>query len=228
MKTQCKKCEADISQSKIDMNQGMCGPCCKGTKYCNICGIQVWRANESDEYICTDCESNRESSNKRDKLWLNKFSIGSLEKLLSKEPDYYLDSLLLCLEERLERKKEFTNEESLVLSLVGFERELNHGGFDTYLTNSSGAYADRVASDLKSIGLNELATIVSTTYLKMGLSKSPALTEIEELTDSDEYFDDCRYSDAAGDVDEYFYTQVETLAPQLFEWLKKNRAQVSI
>ena len=121
------------------------------------------------------------------KTWLDEYPDGDLHGLLRLEEEYRIDSLVCILEQRIDLKEKRTDEDKLILSICAFDREVNNGGFEQYLVNSSREFAHRLIDDLNGIDLERLSRKVLGLYAFMGLSDCHDQKSISDLVDSDEW-----------------------------------------
>jgi hypothetical protein len=165
------------------------------------------------------------------KPWLDKYPNGDLEALLNLEDEYRIDSLVCCLEQRIDSKSNPIDEETLILSICAFDREVNNGGFDQYLQNSSREFAHRLASDLKRIGLQDASDKVCEVFSSIGLSNEPSLESIATLVDSDDWFEEPQRTQVRDKLelfDDYFYDSICDCSEPLWDWLKIHSDEIKI
>ncbi|MGA3346679.1 MAG: DUF4375 domain-containing protein [Terracidiphilus sp.] len=164
-----------------------------------------------------------------DLKWLDGYTGQTIEELLALATEYRVDSLLVALEEALNRKAEeigeqdLSDEERIVLAVEALERELNNGGYGQFFTNSSGQYASIIVDSLLSIGCAETANITSGAINALGTQDfSPEALEAALESDNeerDEQLDECDglYSGAGEDI-----------AGQLFEFVRAHQDAIQL
>ncbi len=113
-----------------------------------------------------------------------------------------------------------TPKEKTVYIVDSFQSEVNNGGFEQFLLNSSGALADELLSSLYEIGANEIAEIYKKAFVKLPLNlptdekqRDSLLTELITEENS-KIFDDC---------DQQFYKSSDNLDVLLYQFIMSNK-----
>lgn len=162
------------------------------------------------------------------KTWLDEYPQGDLGGLINLEGEYRIDSLVCCLEQRIGLKIVLTDEDNLVLSVCSFDRELNNGGLEQYLVNSSREFAHRLASDLKRIKLDEASEKIVEVYASIGLSSQPSEESISVLVDSEAWDEAVEARASLESFDDYYFDSVCDCSEPLWNWLKANHNAIQI
>ena len=129
------------------------------------------------------------------------------DQLIELDQRYRIDSIVLAFEQGIQQaaeKRPLTQEESYVLAVEALEREVNNGGYSQFFSNSSSEWADTIAAALRAIGCPKTADISA---------KAVASREDEK---------------ALSECDERYYANDEPIADRLFDWIKRNRAQIKL
>jgi len=162
------------------------------------------------------------------KPWLDQYPDGDLHGLLNLEDRYRIDSLVCCLEQRIGLKSILTDDDSFILAICSFDREVNNGGFEQYLMNSSREFAHRLAGDLKRIKLAEASEKVLEIYSLIGLSSQPSEESISELVDSDAWDESEEARGHLERFDDYYFDAIGDCSEPLWNWLKGNNNVIEI
>jgi hypothetical protein len=139
--------------------------------------------------------------------FLESYAGQTTEQLLALDKRYRIDSLVLAFEQGIQQageKRPLTQEEKYVLAVEALEREVNNGGYGQFFSNSSNEWADTVVAALRAIGCPKTADISA---------KAVASREDES---------------ALSECDERYYANDEPIADRLFDWIKRNRAQIKL
>ena len=97
--------------------------------------------------------------------WLNTYTGQTTDELIALESNYRTDSLVLAFEQALGQKagplgfEGLTSAERVVLAVEAIEREVNNGGYDQLLINSSKELAPYFVSALNDIGCPKVARL---------------------------------------------------------------------
>ena len=98
------------------------------------------------------------------KPWLD-YTGQKTADLLACQESHRIDSLICAFEWGIQakeaQKKKLSPEERLVLAVKALDREVNNGGFDQFLTNSSKRYAGEIVDALRTIGAKRTADLVA-------------------------------------------------------------------
>ena len=129
------------------------------------------------------------------------------DQLIELDQRYRIDSIVLAFEQGIQQaaeKRPLTQEESYVLAVEALEREVNNGGYRQFFSNSSSEWADTIVAALRAIGCPKTADISA---------QAVANREDEKVL---------------GECDERYYANDEPIADRLFDWIRRNRAQIQL
>lgn len=129
------------------------------------------------------------------------------DQLIELDKRYRIDSIVLAFEQGIQQaaeKRPLTQEETYVLAVEALEREVNNGGYSQFFSNSSSEWADTIAAALRAIGCPKTADI-----------SARAVASRED-------------GKALSECDERYYANDEPIADRLFDWIKRNRAQIKL
>lgn len=162
--------------------------------------------------------------------WLDGYSRQTTDELLALEGEYRTDSIVLAFEQALYQKAErvgqegLATEERIVLAIEALEREVNNGGYEQFLMNSSNKYAPVVVDALDRIGCTETAKLTQEAIDHLGIEGSITVEAIEHMIlqeneERDRKLSECddRYFEFAGD-----------LAPPLFKFIESYRDNITL
>jgi Domain of unknown function (DUF4375) len=148
--------------------------------------------------------------------WLDGYSGQTVEELLALEGRYRIDSLVLAFEEAIRRKRSarhaLTDEERIILAIEALEREVNNGGYVQFFTNSSREFAPTIVDSLRRIGCKKTASITQKTEALDAAMASEVEQRLAKLNQ----------------CDEAYYENAEPIAEQLFAFIKRNKAGISL
>ncbi len=158
---------------------------------------------------------------------LNGHSGQTLDQLLSLEGEYRIDSILTAIEQAIAQKAAregdggLSAEERVVLAVEALEREVNNGGYDQFLVNSSREYAPMIVDALARIGCPKTCEVTRNALDTLGLVEFDE-ESIEAAMDaeSDERDEELARCDGA------YYDSGEDIAAALFAFVKANRVSV--
>jgi hypothetical protein len=139
--------------------------------------------------------------------FLESYGGQTTEQLIALEKRYRIDSLVLAFEQGIQQaaeKRPLTQEENYVLAVEALEREVNNGGYSQFFSNSSNEWADTIVAALRAIGCPKTADITA---------KAVVNREDEK---------------ALSECDDRYYSNDEPIADRLFDWIKRNRAQIKL
>jgi hypothetical protein len=160
--------------------------------------------------------------------WLDGYSGQSVDELLSLQGKYRTDSLVLAFEQAISQKSEregmqsLTDEERTVLAVEALEREVNNGGYGQFFTNSSREFAPTIVNSLQRIGCNKTAKITQRAINALGTSDLTA-GAIDAVMASD----DERRLARLNRCNDSYYKSAESIAEQLFAFIRTNKAGVT-
>jgi hypothetical protein len=159
----------------------------------------------------------------------NGYSGQSTAELLELEGKCRSDSLVLAFEEAIQRKAErdglasLTEEERIVLAVEALEREVNNGGYDQFLINSSREFAPNVVDALEKIGCTETARITRKALRSLGSSQ--LTTELIDLAMQNE---DTQRDKALEACSQEYFDSAEPIAERLLVFLKANPTSIQL
>jgi Domain of unknown function (DUF4375) len=158
---------------------------------------------------------------------LNGHSGQTLDQLLSLEGEYRIDSILTAIEQAIAQKTAregdggLSAEERVVLAVEALEREVNNGGYDQFLVNSSREYAPLIVDALARIGCPKTCEVTRNALGTLGLDEFDE-ESIEAVMDaeSDERDEELARCDSA------YYDSGENIDAALFAFVKANRVSI--
>ena len=151
----------------------------------------------------------------------------STDELIELAQRYRTDSVVLAFEQAIYQaadKRALSQEETYVLAVEGLEREVNNGGYSQFFFNSSNEYAGSIVAALRAIGCPKTADITQQAIAALGIKgePSPAATEAAILSENESI------KKRLGECDDHYFSNDEPIAERLFDWIKRNRAQIRI
>jgi len=162
-----------------------------------------------------------------DLLFLEAYDGQTTDELIALEDGYRIDSIVLAFEIALGDKPNPSTAERVILAVEAIEREVNNGGFNQFFVNSSCELAPYIVDAFRLIDCPKTAELCA---------RAIALLNVTDLTDADA-LENAAY-DADDDEDlmdqfnaldsEYYEGEEEPLAGKLFEYIKQNRADISL
>jgi hypothetical protein len=159
--------------------------------------------------------------------WFEAYDGQTTDELLALEDDYRIDSLVVAFEEAIQQKavsQPISKQERYVLAIEALEREVNNGGYSQFFFNSSHEFVDVVEEALLAIGCPRVAAITGRAITSLGISGELTGDKAEAviLADSEPV------REALEDCDDQYFDNDEPIADRLFEWIKLNRALITI
>ena len=136
------------------------------------------------------------------------------------------NNLLIALGSWLSKKsnygeypKRFSNAEKTIYIVYQLEAEVNNGGFDQFLFNSSGDFANETAAALRSIGAEQAAAICDRAFLAFG-HPIP-----EDRTEREAFLDDApdEIDDILSQCDSDFYAYPDNLLNLCYDFIMAHR-----
>ena len=125
--------------------------------------------------------------------WIDGYTGQTIDELLVFESTESVHWILFTIEDAIRKKLEaegqfkMTGVMLMVLSVMALEREVNNGGYDQFLRNSSRRFAPRIVADLARIGCLELADLTQQALDALGLeSVTVPAVEAAMSLDNDE------------------------------------------
>ncbi len=138
---------------------------------------------------------------------------------------------LIAINERLNARSSFgehlerlSAEEQVFYICNLLEEEVNNGGFDQFLYNSSGNFAHRVEECLRIIGANKTADICRTAFAAFGKPIPQDRNKREKFLDkmgSDEI------DDILSDCDDQFYEYPDPLEELFYQYIVAHKVHFS-
>lgn len=158
--------------------------------------------------------------------FLEYYSGQTVEELISMQQTHRTDSLVLAFESAIQQKAErdgvelLSEPERTVLAVEALEREVNNGGFYQFFMNSSKEQAPVIVDALERINCPKTAHVARQAIDQLGISGEPMPSAIDMAMGT---FSDDSFSKFD---EEYFYAG-EPIAERLFEYIKRNKGQIS-
>ncbi|MDQ3262204.1 MAG: DMP19 family protein [Myxococcota bacterium] len=160
-----------------------------------------------------------------DTQWLDYDGQSTLE-LLKLAATHSEESIVAAFQQALETKEksELTDEEKVVLTVEAMEREVNHGGFDTFFINSSVEFAPLLVDSLKSIGCPQTAAIAQRAVTALGLRTPFTPEEVESVMQEqsprrDKELDAC---------DQDYYAGPEPVGASLLAYIRVHSDKITL
>ena len=149
------------------------------------------------------------------------------DQLIELDSRYRTDSLVLAFEQAIQQageKRALSKEETDVLAVEGLEREVNNGGYGQFFFNSSNEYAGSIVSALRAIGCPKTADITQQAIAALGIEGKLTREAMEAVI----LREDDAVRQRLGECDERYFANDEPIADKLFDWIKRNRAQIRL
>lgn len=137
------------------------------------------------------------------------------------------NSFVIAMSEWVNKKSDYgediaalTPEEQTFYIVDSFQKEVNNGGFDQFLLNSSGVFAGEIVSSLLTIGANRTADIYKEAFTALPRKlpedgeQRAALLDSLITEDISEVFDSC---------DQAFYKYPDNLDELLYQFAINNK-----
>jgi hypothetical protein len=120
-------------------------------------------------------------------------------------------------------KESLTAEEQIVLAVEALEREVNNGGYDQFFVNSSREFAAIIVGALRRLGCQKTATITQKALDALGTTdlRSDAIENVICVRDE-------KRSAKLQRCDDSYYKNAEPIAERLLEFIKENKASISL
>lgn len=138
---------------------------------------------------------------------------------------------LIAINERLNERSSYGDylerlsaEEQVFYICNLLEEEVNNGGFDQFLYNSSGDYANRVEECLRTIGANKTADICRTAFAAFG---KPIPQDRKQRQKFLEKMESDELSAILSDCDDRFYEYPEDLEELCYAYIVANKEKFS-
>ncbi len=156
--------------------------------------------------------------------WLESVGDRTIDEVVQLEGSYRIDSIVLAIESALLEKANLTPTERIVVTIEAMEREVNNGGFNQFFFNSSNEYAGELAAALREIGIPEIATIAERALKAIGARPDWTYEDFEEAAEDP---DDTTRAELDA-CDEAYYGTENGIANTLFEYIKRNKANIHL
>jgi len=159
-------------------------------------------------------------------LWLDGYSGQTVEELLALAERYRVDSLVLAFEQAIgqklvrEGRQGLSEEERVVLAVEALEREVNNGGYEQFLMNSSQEFTPIIGDSLERIGCRKTATITQTALEAFPHRRG------EDIGNNTA--DDQRLRKQLSQCDDLYYKMGEAIAEGLFAFIENNKANIRL
>ena len=134
---------------------------------------------------------------------------------------------LIAINERLNARSSYgehlerlSSEEQVFYICNLLEEEVNNGGFDQFLYNSSGNYAHRVEECLRTIGANKTADICHVAFAAFGKPIPQDRNKREKFLDK---MESDEISDILSDCDDQFYEYPDQLEDLCYQYIVANK-----
>ena len=147
------------------------------------------------------------------------------DELLSYPAQHQHDVLIRGFEEGIQRKakrygeRSLSTEERLVLAVRALQREVNNGGYDQFLRNSSQRFAATIIGSLRRIGCNKIAGVSKRALgaLSLPILNVKAINSAMRKTDEkrDELLEQC---------DRQFYNSTQDIGKHLYAFIQSHKA----
>jgi hypothetical protein len=141
--------------------------------------------------------------------FLESYGGQTTDQLIELDQRYRTDSIVLAFEQAIQQaaeKRALSREETYVLAVEGLEREVNNGGYSQFFFNSSNEFAGDIVAALSAI--------------KGELTREAMEAAIQS--------EDAALKQRLAACDERYFSNDEPIADRLFDWIKRNRAQIRI
>ena len=139
--------------------------------------------------------------------------------------------LLIAINDRLNARSEYGEymerlsiEEQVLYICMLLEAEVNNGGFDQFLFNSSGNFAHRVEDCLRTIGANKTADFFHTAFAAFG---KPIPQDWDKRQNFLEKMESDEIADILSDCDDQFYASPDLLEKLNYQYIMANKTKFS-
>ena len=157
--------------------------------------------------------------------FLESYDGQSTDELIELEGQFRIDSIVLAFEAALQEKEEPSTAERVVLSVEAIEREVNNGGFNQFFVNSSAEFAPYIVESFRSIGCPKTAELCQKAIDLLSVLDIFDVDALESAAcDADDEL--MKRFDALDDI--YYAGAEEPIAEKLFDFIKRNRQNISL
>jgi hypothetical protein len=158
--------------------------------------------------------------------WLDGYGGETVDELIGLAATHRIDSIVLAFEQALDQKaarigeENLSSEERIILAVEALEREVNNGGYNLFFTNSSQEYAPIIVYALRRINCPTAADI---TERAVEIGRLTPLIDARGQgianPERDRTLNECNGQ---------YFKVVENIAEHLFEFIRRNRAQIQL
>ena len=154
-----------------------------------------------------------------EKTFLAGYSGQTLEELLALASTHRVDSIVLAVEEALQKKAPTDLEppERVVLAVEALEREVNNGGYNQFFLNEP-AFAHDITDALDEIGCAETARITREAAAVLGIQPDWTIDQIQAAAADSTDEVDARLSE----LDDEFFTYPDQIDDRLLAFIRTN------
>jgi hypothetical protein len=159
------------------------------------------------------------------KDFFDKYDGQTLAELLALTDTYREDSIILAIEQALQRKapEDVAPPERVVLAVEALEREVNNGGYNQFFLNEP-TYAYDIVEALTQIGCPEVARITRDATSVLGLRPDWTDDQIQAAAADMPEEADGRLSQ----LDDQFFEYPEPIAERLLTFVRANAAEIRL
>jgi len=159
------------------------------------------------------------------KDFFDKYDGQTLAELLALTDTYREDSIILAIEQALQRKapEDVAPPERVVLAVEALEREVNNGGYNQFFLNEP-TYAYDIVESLTQIGCPEVARITQDATSVLGLR--PDWTDDQIQAAAADMPDDA--DGRLSQLDDQFFEYPEPIAERLLTFVRANAAEIRL
>jgi hypothetical protein len=129
-----------------------------------------------------------------------------------------------AIQQKKDKKKALSQVETDVLAVEAMEREVNNGGYHQFFLNSSGEYAAVLPGALERIGCPLAAKMAREALGHLKIEGEVTKDKIDGALDS---LGD-KLAAELGKIDTHYYSNKESIADKLFEYITANKGKVSL
>lgn len=156
--------------------------------------------------------------------WLEEVDNRTVDQVIALEGTHRIDSIVLAIEAALMDRVNLTPTERIVLTVEAMEREVGNGGFNQFFFNSSNEYAHELVATLREIGIPDIANIAERALRAIGAQPDWTSDDFERASaDPDESI-----MAELSACDSAYYSKEDGIATTLFEYIKKNKNDITL
>jgi Domain of unknown function (DUF4375) len=159
--------------------------------------------------------------------WLDGYSEQTTDQLIAFDGDYRTDSIVAAFEEGLQMKESrvgktrLTDEETVVLAIEAFERQVNNGGFSQFFWGSS-EYAPVILGALNRIGCPEVGRLAKAAFEVLGIQNQISVAAVDRVMHEENE----EREEKLNQLDEQYYSLALDLSPLVMDFIKSNRHKI--